>query len=901
MQIVGGIQSYIQDNCVLTYNGEVRLDDTLSSLLGYTTLDIQNLSLVVHEAISRQQQTGPTHDDESPVNLFQVGSQTHEDYVSKITKSSSSVKGEKARHRSTTGTSEKSFRAEPTEQRAVKRRKTGIGSQKFMLSDSLAQVIGRKYATRTKAVQEVWKYIRLNNLQSPEDRRNINCDRKLKLVTGVDVCTIFTLNRYLSSHFHPIPSEILIDDETSDESDGSVKSASKQDDILANGNKKHRTYKQVTGVFTKKYKLSPELANVVGKEYSTRPRAIRCIWKHIKEKKLQKPEDKRKIVCDNVMKELCNGASEITMFNMQTYLKSHFGPVPEGVEVPVESDEEVWRCVGRQENDWSSDSPSTSSEHDVKSSNSKSPGKIVRSGFTLHKFKLSDELAEIVGKPYSTRVRALRRLWQYVRLHHLQDDSDKRRILCDEKLKKLFGGQSSVTMFEVNSLISPHFSAIPEHVQVSHDSEDDEHKIHVHKLQEAERLKQHNQDEENRRLKEIKKLQKSYTKRLQRIARKMGEKGEEVRRTKVRLQRGNSSLITKKYALSPELSQVVGKQYATRGRVVKGIWQYVREKGLQKPEDKRYAHCDEVLERLCWGEKEISIYNINKFISGHFSEIPGYVCVQPDSEDEVSNQRKADLQSKLHELNEELRQLKVEEARVSEQASRVVEMGDKQSDKKLEMNSDRQRKKSALRKSGFHVLKLELSEPLSEVVGKKYASRSKVVKRIWQYAQNKGLTYGRVIYCDAKLRQISNDIEEVTMFTLEEMIESHLKSPGTTPPRDSEDEESEENDDDEGMNADDGVPGTSLKSGGPVYRLSSELSELLKGKTMTRPQVIKHLWEYFRLNNLENPENRREIVCDQALQRVFGQSSMNMFTLQRYITPHLKKISSDSLVGGSDE
>jgi hypothetical protein len=37
------------------------------------------------------------------------------------------------------------------------------------------------------------------------------------------------------------------------------------------------------------------------------------------------------------------------------------------------------------------------------------------------------------------------------------------------------------------------------------------------------------------------------------------------------------------------------------------------------------------------------------------------------------------------------------------------------------------------------------------------------------------------------------------------------------------------------------------------------------------------MWEYIRSHNLQNPENRREILADDKLRRVFGKDKVTMF------------------------
>jgi len=54
------------------------------------------------------------------------------------------------------------------------------------------------------------------------------------------------------------------------------------------------------------------------------------------------------------------------------------------------------------------------------------------------------------------RSQVVKKLWEYIKKNDLQNPANKRNILADEKLKKIFGGKSEVTMFEMTKLVSAH-------------------------------------------------------------------------------------------------------------------------------------------------------------------------------------------------------------------------------------------------------------------------------------------------------------------------------------------------------------------------------------------------------------------------------------------------------------
>ena len=51
---------------------------------------------------------------------------------------------------------------------------------------------------------------------------------------------------------------------------------------------------------------------------------------------------------------------------------------------------------------------------------------------------------------------------------------------------------------------------------------------------------------------------------------------------------------------------------------------------------------------------------------------------------------------------------------------------------------------------------------------------------------------------------------------------------------------------------------------------------------------MSKIWEYIRSHNLQNPENRREILADDKLRRVFGKDKVTMFEMNKHLTANLK-------------
>ena len=68
----------------------------------------------------------------------------------------------------------------------------------------------------------------------------------------------------------------------------------------------------------------------------------------------------------------------------------------------------------------------------------------------------SPALAEIVGAKPIPRTEVTKRLWAYIKKNKLQDPKNKRMIKADASLKVVFGGKSTVSMFEMTKLVGKH-------------------------------------------------------------------------------------------------------------------------------------------------------------------------------------------------------------------------------------------------------------------------------------------------------------------------------------------------------------------------------------------------------------------------------------------------------------
>ncbi len=69
---------------------------------------------------------------------------------------------------------------------------------------------------------------------------------------------------------------------------------------------------------------------------------------------------------------------------------------------------------------------------------------------------------------------------------------------------------------------------------------------------------------------------------------------------------------------------------------------------------------------------------------------------------------------------------------------------------------------------------------------------------------------------------------------------------------------------------------------------ANELAAVVGSKPLPRPEVVSKVWDYIKKNNLQNPQNKREIRADDKLRAVFGKEAVSMFEMNKHLAQHLK-------------
>jgi upstream activation factor subunit UAF30 len=71
----------------------------------------------------------------------------------------------------------------------------------------------------------------------------------------------------------------------------------------------------------------------------------------------------------------------------------------------------------------------------------------------------SSELSAIIGSTPMPRSEVTKKVWDYIKANGLQDQTNKRMINADDKLRVIFGGKNQVSMFEMTALVNKHLKA----------------------------------------------------------------------------------------------------------------------------------------------------------------------------------------------------------------------------------------------------------------------------------------------------------------------------------------------------------------------------------------------------------------------------------------------------------
>jgi upstream activation factor subunit UAF30 len=188
---------------------------------------------------------------------------------------------------------------------------------------------------------------------------------------------------------------------------------------------------------------------------------VKRLWGYIREKGLQNPRDRREIVLDGAMRRVFAGCERFTMFEMNKHLSAHIHPFKKPADAPSPAPSAGGSKRRRGAASAASSPKPRGSAKRAKRGGGASPGsakksKKPRKAGSQPPYRLSEELQDVVGTDVLPRPQVVSKIWEYIKLHGLQNPKDKREILCDDRLRKVFQNRSRVTMFSMNQHLTRH-------------------------------------------------------------------------------------------------------------------------------------------------------------------------------------------------------------------------------------------------------------------------------------------------------------------------------------------------------------------------------------------------------------------------------------------------------------
>ncbi len=70
--------------------------------------------------------------------------------------------------------------------------------------------------------------------------------------------------------------------------------------------------------------------------------------------------------------------------------------------------------------------------------------------------------------------------------------------------------------------------------------------------------------------------------------------------------------------------------------------------------------------------------------------------------------------------------------------------------------------------------------------------------------------------------------------------------------------------------------------------VNDKLGAVVGTKPLSRGQIVKKLWDYFKKNKLQDPKNKRMINADALLKPLFGKAQVSMFEIGGIISKNTK-------------
>ncbi|CAA0833625.1 SWIB complex BAF60b domain-containing protein [Striga hermonthica] len=177
-----------------------------------------------------------------------------------------------------------------------------------------------------------------------------------------------------------------------------------------------------------------------------------------------------------------------------------------------------------------------------------------------------------------------------------------------------------------------------------------------------------------------------------------------------------------------------------------------------------------------------------------------------------------------------------------------------------------------------------VSPLLQTIVGQPTLPRTEIVRQLWAYIRKNNLqdpSNKRKIICNDELRLVF-ETDRTDMFQMNKLLAKHITALDPTKQAD-QCTKKPKVDVESGSQSDDPVP---------IVVISDALASFFgtNEKEMSQSEVLRQIWEYIKVNQLEDPANLTAILCDAKLQELLGCESISALGLPEMLAQrHLSK------------
>lgn len=210
---------------------------------------------------------------------------------------------------------------------------------------------------------------------------------------------------------------------------------------------------------------------------------------------------------------------------------------------------------------------------------------------------------------------------------------------------------------------------------------------------------------------------------------------------------------------------------------------------------------------------------------------------------------------------------------------------------------------------------------LKDFAGVSISTRPELIRAVSAYVKESGLqleTDKRQFRTDAKLRKFLQ-VDECSFLSISKHLTPHLKKPEDVSAVlakeaaemvEAADAAADEAEEAAGIDGEDASgkkkkrktkknsnkalgPARAKAEGRGIFRpqkLSKALSKVCGADTLCRPDAVRAMWRYIKLNKLQSPQDGRIILCDALLKELFKCDQTDAFKMNKLLTAHLTKM-----------